>query len=201
MIKVCYLSFLYISICMENVFPFLTFCMCVSWLAVRPCFVWWLWFSRGWGGHPVWLAVWPRGLRPGAGTLVGGAVSMCGFLCSWGYLWQGPCMDVCLALVASGLVLAYWWAGCVPSTNMLEGGFPKGPCQCGIIVVKKAFKNICCQHLHPQGKSQWFPASTGGFQRSASGSDPGFIQTTSSVLGLGGCEILCISCKREVSFL
>ena len=40
----------------------------------------------------------------------------------------GSLNDVCLDLAGLVLLLVYQWAGWVPSTNMLEGGFPKGSC-------------------------------------------------------------------------
>ena len=68
----------------------------------------------------------------------------------------------------------------------------------GVIVVEEAPRNGCCQCLHPL-EVQLLPASLRGSPRLAGGSDPGFFQTTASVLGFGVCEILCVPFKSGVS--
>ena len=94
-------------------------------LVLRLCLVQW---AVPEGRPPTWLDVWPIQ-----------AQGCCWPTGRWGsvHVWlsaylrelvAGSLNDVCLDLAGSGLLLVYQWAGWVPSTNMLEGGFQKGSC-------------------------------------------------------------------------
>lgn len=69
-----------------------------------------------------------------------------------------------------------------------------------VLVVENAPQELLpC--LCPEGKSQLPPDFPGDSPRSTSGSDPGFFQTTASILGLRVCGIFCVPFKSKVCFL
>lgn len=59
-----------------------------------------------------------------------------------------------------------------------------------ILMVEKVPKNCCHQHLYPKGQFQLPSASLEISPMSADECEPGSLQITATVLGLGVCEIL-----------
>ena len=64
---------------------------------------------------------------------------------------------------------------------------------------QQSFQNDCQYCLCPQGELQLLPTSLGGSPSSAHGSYSDFFQMTASALSFGGCEILRVAFKTEVS--
>ena len=81
--------------------------------------------------------------------------------------------------------------GLGPEDNMLEGGFQNGACQ------------YQCPRARISSPKWLLPVSFASYlsrrlSKISSGSDPDFFQITSSALGPGVCEILCVSFKSQV---